>query len=107
MQTSNELLNFLLKQIDQNNVESIKCIINHAEDFPHSYQNIIKVGLKNIAFELLDTASHEVVLDELGRYFNAIGLGTLTLSINNSKNKDAIKKLYSDIRNSDVLRKTK
>ena len=69
MQTSNEFFNFLLKQIDQNNVDSIKCIINHVEDFPSNYQNIIKSGLKNIAIELLDAASHEVVLNELKKYF--------------------------------------
>ena len=71
---------------------------------PAEYQSIIENALNKLADELINAASKNLLIDELSFYFRSSNLsGVIPVLL--AAEKDSLKNLYNDLKNSNLLRK--
>ncbi len=97
---------YIIKELEDGYATSEKTadLISSKQDLPTEYQKIIEAALNKLGNDLLNAASKNLLIEELSFYFRANNLsGVIPVLL--SAEKDSLKNLHNDLKNSNLPRK--
>ena len=95
---------YIIRELTYATSEKTADLIRSKQDLPTEYQKIIEEALNKLGNDLLNAASKNSLIEELSFYFSANNLGGV-IPVLLAAEKDSLKNLYNDLKNSSLLRK--